>query len=116
MKDSLDLIKALEIHSDTDSIHVLERIGTNNVNDKIREATAIALVNKNTVDSLKVILLKKGKGINDLSPQVVDTTIKHLNKLKDKTQVNKLLDDAIDSETCDKIKERALLVKQMLSI
>ena len=42
-----NIIEALCLHENPDSIRVLEELGTNSSNDEIRELTARALVRKN---------------------------------------------------------------------
>ena len=46
-KNVLEIIEALTAHKDTDSIRVLEEIGTNSPDNEVREYTSRALVRKN---------------------------------------------------------------------
>ena len=73
-----NIIEALCLHKDVDSIRVLEKMGTNSSNDDIRELTARALVRKNLHDSLSIVIENKGKGINDLSTVVAMSTINEI--------------------------------------
>ena len=47
-----NIIDALAIHQDPDSIRVLNEVGTNSSIDEVREMTSRALVKKNVHDSL----------------------------------------------------------------
>ena len=65
-RNVLEIIDALTAHEDNDSIRVLEELGTNSPDNEVREYTSRALVRKNVHDSLKVVIINQGKGINDL--------------------------------------------------
>ena len=63
-----NIIKSLGEHQDSQAaIELLTELGTNSPDDEIRELTAQTLIKKNTHESLRVVLISKGKGINDLS-------------------------------------------------
>lgn len=111
-----EIINALSEHSDTDSIRVLEEIGTNSPDNDVRECTSRALVRKNVHDSLKVVIVNQGKGINDLSPAVAMSTINEILALKDKTEVIRILDDTINMHSDETVKENARSVKSLLAL
>lgn len=110
-----NIIEALSKHQDNAAVGVLEDVGTNCPNDEIRRLTAKALIDRNTRDSLAVVIQKKGKGINDLNTSVAMSTINELLALKDKSEVLKVLEEA--EETCDdeSIKETARSVKALMA-
>jgi len=81
-KNIVEIIDALEAHKDNDSIRVLEELGTNSPDNEVREYTSRALVRKNLHDSLKVVIINQGKGINDLSPAVAMSTINEILAIK----------------------------------
>ena len=105
-KNIAEIIDALTAHEDTSSIQVLEELGTNSPDNEIREYTSRALVKKNLHDSLKVVIINQGKGINDLSPAVAMSTINEILSLKDKSEVIKIL----------AVKENARSVKSLLAL
>ena len=115
-KNVTEIINALEAHEDIDSIRVLEELGTNSPDNDVREYTSRALVKKNVHDSLKVVIINQGKGINDLSPSVAMSTINEILALKDKTEVIKILDDTINMHSDESVKENARSVKSLLSL
>ena len=90
-RNVLEIIDALTAHEDMDSIRVLEELGTNSPDNEVREYTSRALVRKNVHDSLKIVIINQGKGINDLSPAVAMSTINEILALKDKSEVVKIL-------------------------
>ena len=111
-----DIIDALTAHKDSDSIRVLEELGTNSPDNEIREYTSRSLVRKNVHDSLKVVIINQGKGINDLSPAVAMSTINEILSLKDKGEVIKILDDTINLHSDESVKENARSVKSLLAL
>ena len=115
-KNVLEIIDALGAHTDLDSIRVLEEIGTNSPDNEVREYTSRALVKKNVHDSLAVVIVNKGKGINDLSPAVAMSTINEILALKDKAEVIKVLDDTIELHSDESVKENARSVKSLLAL
>ncbi|MCQ2739293.1 MAG: hypothetical protein MJ237_03605 [bacterium] len=115
-RNIVEIIDALEAHEDTDAIRVLEEIGTNSPDNDIREYTSRALVKKNVHDSLKIVIINQGKGINDLSPSVAMSTINEILALKDKTEVIKILDDTINMHSDESVKDNARSVKSLLAL
>lgn len=110
-----NIIEALSKHEDMAAVGVLEDVGTNCPDDEVRRLTARALVNRNTYDSLSVVILKKGKGINDLSTNVAMSTINELLSLKDKSEVLKVLNDAEENNPDETIKETARSVRALMA-
>ena len=111
-----NIIEALCLHEDSDSIRVLEELGTNSSNDEIRELTARALVRKNVHDSLTVALSNKGKGINDMSTSVAMSTINELLTLENKDEAMQILSETIDSNSDEEVRENARSVKALMSL
>ena len=109
------IIDALEKHEDAESIAVLEELGTNSADNEVRERTSKALVRKNVHDSLKVVIINKGKGINDLSPVVAMSTVNEILALDDKTEAIKILDDTINMNDIEEVRENAISVKSLLT-
>lgn len=115
-KNVMEIIDALTAHEDNDSIRVLEELGTNSPDNEVREYTSRALVKKNLHDSLKVVIINQGKGINDLSPSVAMSTINEILALKDKSEIIKILDDTINMHSDEGVKENARSVKSLLAL
>ena len=61
-----NIIEALGRHKDTESIKVLEELGTNCPIDEVRELASKALIGKNVPEALEIVITRKGKGINEL--------------------------------------------------
>lgn len=110
-----NIIEALSKHNDSAAVCVLEEVGTNCADDEIRRLTAKALVGRNTYDSLSVVILRQGKGINDLSTNVAMSTINELLTLKDKTEVLKVLNEAEENHPDETVKETARSVKALMA-
>ena len=110
------IIETLGVHEDDSSIAVLEELGTNSPDNEIRELTARALVHKNVHDSLKVVILNEGKGINDMSPVVAMSTINAILSLDDKSEVIRILDDTINMHSVESVRENAKSVKSLLEL
>ena len=110
------IIEALGMHSDPDSIRVLEEMGTNSPDDEIRELTARALVRKNCYDSLSVAIAKKGKGINDMSTVVAMSTINELLSLENKEEAMGILYNTVDNSEDEEVRENARSVKALLAL
>ncbi len=110
------IIDALEKHEDMESIEILEELGTNSPDNDIRELTSKALVRKNVHDSLKVVIINQGKGINDLSPVVAMSTVNEILALEDKTEAIKILDDTINMNDIEEVRENAKSVKSLLTL
>jgi len=109
------IIEALGRHSDGSAVEILEEVGTNSCDDIIRELTAKALINRNTNDSLKIVLVYKGKGIHDLSAEVAETSINSLKSLNDKSEAFKILSETINSDYDEAIKTKAKEVMEIIS-
>lgn len=110
------IIKALECHEDAGAIAILEELGTNSPDNDVRELTSKALVRRNVHDSLKVVIINQGKGINDLSPVVAMSTVNEILSLEDKSEVIKILDDTINMNSIDEVRENARSVRSLLSL
>lgn len=110
-----NIIEALSRHEDSSAIGVLEEVGTNCPDDEVRRLTARALVNRNTYDSLSVVILRRGKGINDLSTNVAMSTINELLAMQNKEEVIKVLNDAEENDHDEIIKETARSVKALMA-
>lgn len=110
------IIEALETHDDVNSINVLEELGTNSPDNEVRERTSRALVRKNVHDSLKIVIINQGKGINDLNPAVAMSTVNEILALEDKTEVMKILDDTINLNSIEEVRENAQSVKSLLEL
>ena len=109
-----DIIEALGIHEDSAAIDVLEKIGTNSNDTKVREMTVKTLIRKNTHESLRVVLIHKGKGIHDYDATVATTAITSLLSLEDKTEAIKILDDTIYLHSDHEVKIKAQDVKDLI--
>lgn len=111
-----NIILALGEHKDSDAaIELLTELGTNSADDEIREITAQTLIRKNTHESLRVVLISKGKGINDLSARVAMTSINELLALKDKTEAIKILDDTIKMHSEEDVRNTARSVRALMT-
>lgn len=110
------IIDALEKHEDAESIGILEELGTNSPDNEIRELTSKALVRKNVHDSLKVVIINQGKGINDLNPVVAMSTVNEILALEDKSEVIKILDDTINMNDIEEVRENAISVKSLVTM
>ena len=110
------IIDSLETHEDVESIAVLEELGTNSADAEIRERTAKALVRKNIHDSLKVVIINNGKGINDQSPVVAMSTVNEILALEDKSEAIRILEDTINMHSIAEVRENAMSVRSLLSL
>jgi hypothetical protein len=110
------IIEALSIHTDPESINVLNDVGTNSAIDRVRELTSRALVRKNVRDSLSVVITNKGKGINDLSTVVAMTTINELLSLDDKTEAMNILEDTVNNHSEEDVRDNARSVKALMAL
>ncbi|MEI8377552.1 MAG: hypothetical protein WCF95_03350 [bacterium] len=110
------IIEALGAHPDPASIGVLDRLGTNSQSDEVRELTAKALAEKNTHDSLVVLVINKGKGINDLSPKVAMNSVNEILSLEDKTEVINILEDTMNMHSDDNVRETARSVRALIEL
>lgn len=116
MKHIANIINGLAMHEDAESINVLNEIGTNSSVDAIREMTARALVRKNVVDSLSIVIKNEGKGINDLSTLVAMSTINELLSLKDKEVAMQVLEDAVANSESEMVRDNARSVKALMAL
>lgn len=110
-----NIIEALGRHKDEDSIRVLNELGTNCPIDEIREMTSKALIRKNTKQALEIMIVNKGKGINDLSARVAMCAINELLALKDKKEALEILENTINSEGEKEVQDTARSVKALMS-
>lgn len=110
-----NIIEALSKHKDSAAVGVLEDVGTNCPNDEIRRLTAKALIDRNTHDALSVVILKQGKGINDLNTSVAMSTINELLALRDKSEALKVLNEAEETDSDEAVKETARSVKALMA-
>ena len=110
------IIEALGAHKDPKSIEVLDRLGTNSPDDTVRELTAKALITKNTHDSLVVLVVNKGKGINDLSPKVAMNSVNEILSLDDKSEVIRVLEDTMGMHSDEEVRETARSVKALIEL
>lgn len=110
-----NIIEALSKHEDSAAIEVLERLGTNCSDDEVRRMTARALINRNSYDSLSVIILKEGKGINDLDTSVAMSTINELLAMQDKAEVLRVLEEAQEKHENENVRENARSVKALMA-
>lgn len=102
------------MHQDSASVQVLERLGTNCQNDEVRALTAKALISKNTKESLSVVILENGKGINDMNTNVVMSSINELLSLKDKSVAMDILSDAVENHSQQEVRETAGSVQALM--
>ncbi len=111
-----NIIQALGEHQDNEAaIELLTEMGTNSADDEIRELTAQTLIRKNTHESLRVVLISQGKGINDLSARVAMASINELLALKDKTEAIKILDDTIKMHSEEDVRNTARSVRALMT-
>jgi len=114
-KNLNNVIEALSRHEDNSAVEVLTRIGTNSHDDEVRRLTAKALITRNSNESLSVVILEKGKGINDLSVNVAMSTINELLSLKNKTEANEILSRAQEMDLDEEIRENARSVQALMA-
>lgn len=111
-----NIIEAISKHKDeNEAIRILDELGTNSHLDEIREFTSKCLIKKNTPEALKLIIVNKGKGINDLSAKVAMTSINELLALKNKEEAIKILDDTISTHEEKDVQDTARSVKALMS-
>lgn len=110
-----NIIEALGKHKDPESIKKLNELGTNCPIDEVRELTSKALIRKNTHDALEIVIVNKGKGINDLSARVAMCAINELLALKDKQEAIRILDDTINLHSEKEVQDTARSVKALMS-
>lgn len=110
------IIDALTLHTDPESIDVLNDVGTNSAIDEVRELTSRALVRKNIHDSLDVVISNQGKGINDLSTVVAMSTINELLSLDNKDEAIKILENTIENHAEEDVRDNARSVKALMAL
>ncbi len=110
-----NVIEALSKHEDSSAVAVLERVGTNCENDEVRRLTASALINRNTHDSLSVVILQKGKGVNDLSTNVAMSAINELLSMDDKEIALKVLEKAEEEQYDETVRETARSIRALMA-
>lgn len=112
-----DIIKALGNHSDEAAIGVLEEVGTNSSSSEVRLMTAEALIKRNTHNSLRVLIINKGKGIHDYDEKISDNIVETLKSRADKLELLKILNDTINFHSDEEVKNKARQVRdEMLAI
>ena len=116
MKHIANIINGLALHEDVESIAVLNEIGTNSSVDAIREMTARALVRKNVFESLSIVILHEGQGINDLSTSVAMSTINELLSLKEKEVAMQVLEEAVAHSEIEMVRDNARSVKALMAL
>lgn len=111
-----NIITALGEHKDSKAaIELLTELGTNSPDEEIRELTAQTLIKKNTHESLRVVLISRGKGINDLNARVAMSSINALLALKDKREAVKILDDTIKMHSDEEVRNTARSVRALMT-
>lgn len=111
-----NIIDALSKHEDNSAVAVLEDVGTNCSDEEVRRLTAKALVERNTKDSLSIVLLQEGKGVNDLNTGVAMSTINEILQLQDKSELLNILEDANNNDAIfsESIRETARSLKALV--
>lgn len=116
VKDVTNIIDGLGRNTNPETIAILEDVGTNSKVDAIREMTSRALVKKNIHDSLSVVITNKGKGINDMSTVVAMSTINELLSLSDKSEAMKILEETVDQNSDEEVRDNARSVKALMAL
>ena len=79
-------------------------------------APLIAVADSETKNrALELMIVNKGKGINDLSARVAMCAINELLALKDKQEAIKILDDTINMHSEKEVQDTARSVKALMS-
>lgn len=115
-KELINIIEALGKHEDSSAVGVLKRLGTNCSNDEVRRLTAKALIDRNTHDSLSVVILEKGKGINDMNTNVAMSAINDLLSLAEKSEALRILEDTAEMHSDEEVRETARSVKSLMTM
>lgn len=116
VKNVSNIIEGLGMNPNSECIGILEDVGTNSKVDAIREMTSRALVKRNEMDSLKVVITNKGKGINDMSTVVAMSTINELLALSDKTNAMSILEDTVENHSDEEVRDNARSVKALMAL
>ena len=111
-----NIIEGLGMNPNSEAISILEDVGTNSKIDAIREMTSRALVKRNEIDSLKVVITNKGKGINDMSTVVAMSTINELLSLTDKSIAMEILQDTVENHFDEEVRDNARSVKALMAL
>lgn len=115
-KQLTKIITALAQHENAAGLEVLERIGTNCSDDEVRTMTAKALVNRNTTESLSIVMTQPGKGINDLNTCVAMGTINAILALQNKENVMKVLAEAEENSQDERVRDTARSIKTLMAL
>lgn len=116
VRNVTNIIEGLGQNPNSESVVILEDIGTNSKVDAIRELTSRALVKRNEHDSLSIVITNKGKGINDMSTIVAMSTINELLALEDKTEAMKILTDTVEMHSDEEVRDNARSVKALMAL
>ena len=116
MSKALKIIEALGRHEDAEAISVLRDLGTNSSRDDVREETAKALIRRNCEESLRIVIANQGKGINDLNAKVALSTVSSLLELQDKTELMRILNETIDSEQDESVRNTARSLRALINL
>ena len=116
LEQALKIIDALGRHPDEESIDVLNELGTNSSHEEVREETASALIMKNSDRAYRVLIANSGKGINDLSTKVALSTVGKLVSVKDKTELLKVLNETIDGDCDEEVKNTARSLRALITL
>ncbi|MBR1976978.1 hypothetical protein IKA15_01720 [bacterium] len=115
MRRITNVIEAISKHEDErEALRILEELGTNSPSDDVRELVSRFLVRRNTTDFLKLAIVNKGKGINDMSARVAMSTINELLTLTDKTEAMRILDETIAENSEKEVQDTARSVKALM--
>lgn len=109
-----DIIDALGKHSDESAIGVLEEVGTNSSNNEIRKMTAKALIERNTHNALRVLLINKGKGIHDYNEDVSSSVVEMLKNIEDNAETLRILEDTINFHSDEEVRAKSRFVRDQI--
>jgi len=115
-KNVENIIEGLSMNPSPESVVILDEVGTNSAIDDVRELTSCALVKRNEHESLSVVIVNKGKGINDMSTFVAMSTINELLALDDKSTAIKILEDTVEMHSDEEVRDNARSVKALMSL
>jgi len=110
-----NVIDALAEHEDPSAVEVLNEVGTNCADDEVRRLTAKALIRRNSIESLSVVIVNKGKGVNDMSANVAMSSINELLGLKDKSKAMEVLSKTEESNEDESVRETARSLKALMA-
>jgi len=115
-KNVENIIEGLSMNHNPEAIAILDEVGTNSSIDEVRELTSCALVKKNEHEALSIVIVNKGKGINDMSTFVAMSTINELLALSDKTEAMKILEDTVEMHSDEEVRDNARAVKALMAL